>query len=96
MRKRLLLFLTALPLSLVAAHVGKAPDFASRQVGVPAREIVRITPDMLVDISDELLREDIAIVDIDPEAFDIPAEKPKPRKKDALDDVEFVSERDEF
>lgn len=77
---------------LAAASIGQPPY--QSYVGIPEKEIVHLTPELLVEISDRLIKEDIAEVDIDPETFDLPTEKPKQRKKDALDEIQFISERE--
>lgn len=56
-------------------------------------EVIRVTTEMMVGIADDLMEADIAEVDIDPAVFDIPSQS-KPRKKSALDEVEFISEAD--
>lgn len=76
---------------ILAATVG-AP-LPPTSVGSSDNEIIRITPEMMIGIADELMKADIAEVDIDPAVFDIPAQT-KPRKKNALDEVEFISEAD--
>lgn len=86
----------ALPAGAKIDSVGQPPDFG-HSMGVVQKEIVPLSPVMLLEISDQLLRDDIAVVDIDAEAFDLDDDKPKQKKrKDPLDDIEFVSERDQI
>lgn len=77
---------------LFGAVIGQNPQ-ALWRVGEPAKAQRLLTADMLIEISDQLTHDDIAEVDLDPEAFDLSSD-PKPRKKDVLDEIEFVSERD--
>lgn len=83
-----------LMLAVLQGSVGASPKEISTSVGAPASEYVHLSPEQLIDIADRLLLEDIAEVDLDPEAFDVPVSRPKKLKKDALDEVEFISERD--
>jgi hypothetical protein len=53
-------------------------------------DVVKIAPDQLVQIMDQLLLEDIAEVDLDPATFDVPEGKSRKLKKDPLDDIEFM------
>lgn len=76
--------------SLFAEKIGCDP----KCLGVTVKEVIHVTPELLQQISEDLLQENIAMVDIDPETFDI-EEKPKPKKPDPLDDVEFISENGE-
>lgn len=76
------LFATTIGAPLPLISVGSSDD-----------QIVHITKEMMIGIADDLMKADIAEVDIDPAVFDIPTQK-KPRKKSALDDVEFISEAD--
>lgn len=62
-------------------------------VGTSGKEVIHITKEMMIGIADDLMKADIAEVDIDPAVFDIPS-KPKSAKKSALDEVEFISEAD--
>lgn len=71
-------------LVLLVALIGKLNGEQPQQ-----QPIIHITPEQLIEISDQLLLEDIAEVDLDPEAFDVPAVKRK-LKKDPLDDIEFM------
>lgn len=80
-------------LAVVQGSIGASPVNPTKSVGAPAKDYVHLTPEQLIEISDQLIFEDIAEVDIDPEAFDLPVGKPKRIKKDALDEVEFISER---
>lgn len=74
---------------VIGAAIGvNAPQHS---VGKPEREKVYLTQEMLVGIADDLIKADIAEVDIDPTVFDLPPQ-PKKRKKSGLDDIEFVSE----
>ncbi|MFV0339848.1 MAG: hypothetical protein ACK5MA_04335 [Parachlamydiaceae bacterium] len=70
----LLLILFAQTLSADTAH----PD------------VVKIAPDDLVQIIDQLMLEDIAEVDLDPATFDLPEGRSRKLKKDPLDDIEFM------
>lgn len=81
-------------LAVLQGSIGASPKEISTSVGAPASEQVRLSPEQLIDIADRLLLEDIAEVDLDPETFDVPVSKPKKLKKDALDEIEFISERD--
>lgn len=76
---------------LLAATVG-AP-IPPTSVGSSDKEVIHITKEMMIGIADDLMKADIAEVDIDPAVFDIPAQA-KPRKKSPLDEVEFISEAD--
>lgn len=77
---------------LSAESIGQSPSSIPSFVGVPGRATVHLTAELLEEIADEMIREEIAEVDIDPEAFDLPEDRPKPKKKDSLDEVEFISE----
>lgn len=81
-------------LALIQGSVGVSPKDVTNRVGSPASEYVKLTPEQLIEIADRLLLEDIAEVDLDPDTFDVPVSKPKKLKKDALDEVEFISERE--
>ena len=74
-----------------AASIGAASPASS--VGSHPKETIHLTPEMLIGIADEIIRLDIAEVDIDPAVFDIPS-PPKTHKKNALDEIEFISEAD--
>lgn len=76
---------------LLAASIG-AP-LPPTSVGSSDKEVIHITKEMMIGIADDLMKADIAEVDIDPSVFDIPSQS-KPRKKSALDEVEFISEAD--
>jgi hypothetical protein len=76
---------------LLAASIG-AP-LPPTSVGSSDKEVTHITKEMMIGIADDLMKADIAEVDIDPAVFDIPAQS-KTRKKSALDEVEFISEAD--
>jgi hypothetical protein len=43
-----------------------------------------------VQIADQLLIEDIAEVDLDPDSFDVPDGKTRKLKKDPLDEIQFM------
>lgn len=73
----------------VQASVGQEVKEVSNQVGSP---YIKITPEMMLQISDQLLSDEIAEVDIDPEAFDVELPKKRKLKKDPLDDIEFITE----
>lgn len=73
----------------IQASVGQETKEVSSQVGAP---YVKITPEMLIQITDKLLLDDIAEVDIDPEAFDVTLPKKRKLRKDPLDEIEFISE----
>lgn len=75
--------------TLLATTIG-AP-IPPTSVGISDDNVVHITKEMMIGIADDLMKADIAEVDIDPAVFDIPAQT-KPRKKSALDEVEFISE----
>lgn len=76
-------------LILIAASIGaQAPHL---KVGSYSKEKVHLTQEMIIGISEDLIRADIAEVDIDPAVFDLPPEA-KVRKKTALDDVDFNCE----
>ncbi len=74
---------------LIAASIGGTAPTSS--VGHPARETVHVTKELLIGISDDLIKADIAEVDIDPAVFDLPVET-KPKKKSSVEEVEFISE----
>lgn len=76
---------------LLATSIG-AP-LPQTTVGNSDKEVIHITKEMMIGIADDLMKADIAEVDIDPAVFDIPSQT-KPRKKSALDEVEFISEAD--
>jgi hypothetical protein len=44
------------------------------------------------EISDALIKSDLAEVDIDPEAFEVKPDKTKSSKTSKLDDIEFISD----
>lgn len=83
--------------------VGLDNAYASEKVGatIPALpysigdsssdHTVHLTAEMLIQISDQLIRDEIAEEEIDPKTFDLPPEKPQSRKKNALDEIEFSS-----
>lgn len=76
--------------SLIAASIGASAPVT--KVGAFPKETVRLTKEMIIGISDDLMKADIAEVDIDPAVFDLPATKT--RKKSTVDEVEFISEAD--
>lgn len=77
---------------LFAASIGAASPASS--VGSHPKEAIHLTSEMLIGIADEIIRLDIAEVDIDPAVFDIPSGSPKAHKKNELDEVEFITEAD--
>ncbi len=81
-------------IALAAAQsIGASPKEVSPAVGVPAQERVRLTSEQILQISEQLLYEDIAEVDLDPEMFDVQVDTKRKLKKSDLDDIEFISER---
>lgn len=58
--------------------------------GEPKNDVIRLTPEQLVQIADQLLIEDIAEVDLDPDSFDVPDGKTRKLKKDPLDEIQFM------
>lgn len=74
--------------------IGSSPLLHPTFVGIPERPPVHLTAKFVEEIAEEIVQEEIAEVDIDPEAFDLPEDRPKPKKKDSLDEVEFISERE--
>lgn len=73
---------------LFAASIGAATPATS--IGSHPKEAIRLTPEMLIGIADEIIRADIAEVDIDPAVFDLPSNPQKQHKKSALDEIEFI------
>lgn len=56
----------------------------------PNSDVVHLTPEQLVQIADQLLIEDIAEVDLDPDTFDVPESRSRKLKKDPLDEIQFM------
>lgn len=77
---------------LFAATIGASTPAST--VGSHSKEAIHLTPEMLIGIADEIIRADIAEVDIDPAVFDLPPSTPKQHKKNVLDEIEFISEAD--
>lgn len=76
---------------MFSTSIGTEPAL-TQVVGKPGKTHVHLTPEMLTQISDQLIVHDIAEVDIDPETFDIPNDKGPKWKKNSLDEIEFISE----
>lgn len=72
-----------------AAAIGASTP--SSKVGSCSKETIHLTSQMLIGIADEIIKADIAEVDIDPAVFDLPPNQPKQYKKNIFDEIEFSS-----
>lgn len=80
---------------LSADSIGGEIKHPKNFVGVSPSGYAQVSKQLLLSISEELLSEDIAEVDIDPSIFDLNQEEEKSKnrskKADELDEIEFVN-----
>lgn len=93
--KNLILLLFIFSINTLAAEaIGTKNVEKKSYVGVPSSGYAKVSKELLLSISEELLSEDIAEVDIDPGVFDLHPEEEKTRnrskKLDDLDEIEFA------